>query len=136
MDSDRNIELVRQAYAAFLRGDIPAIIASLGDDVQWITPDIGYPGGSLRRGKQEVAQFFQIVGETWQFQDFQPLEYIASGDRVVVRGTYTATARSTGRTSTAEWIMLWTVRNGKLSHFQEFTDTAKLLAALTASTAA
>ena len=35
MSEDRNVQVVKNAYAAFLRGDVPAILSLLDDAVEW-----------------------------------------------------------------------------------------------------
>jgi uncharacterized protein len=56
----RNIETVQGIYAAFGRGDIPAILAALADDVEWEhdSVDHGIPWLTPRRGRASVGAFF------------------------------------------------------------------------------
>jgi len=133
MSTEQNIQIAQKGYADFGRGDIASIIASLDDSIVWIVPEVpnapGAPGGTYK-GKAGATQFFQQVVSTWDFQAFEPKNYIASGDQVAVTGSYTATAKATGRTVTADWCMVWTIKNGKVVHFQEYTDSAALGAAL------
>ena len=58
-----------------------------------------------------------------EVQDFQPREFVADGDRVVVFGWERAKVKATNRTIELDWIMAFTVRNGKVSKFREYTDT-------------
>ena len=129
--SEANIQIAKNAYAAFGRGDIAAILEVLDEKIVWTTPG-NLPDSGTRRGRAEVAQFFQSVTSTWDFQAFEPRDYIASGDQVAVVGSYTVTARSTGRQATGEWVMVWKFRDGKVTNFQEYTDTAALENAVTA----
>src|SRR4051812_37391888 len=46
---NQNVELLRGAYDAFDRGDIPAILAILDDDVVWNTPEV-LPHGMSAQG--------------------------------------------------------------------------------------
>ncbi len=96
----------------------------------------GVPTCGTRHGKKEVAEFFGLVAQTWQFHAFEPREYISSDGQVAVLGSYDATAIPTGRRVASEWVMVWTIRNGKVARFQEHTDTAALLDAVTARAAA
>lgn len=75
---------------------------------------------------RRVAQCFHRAADTWDFQVFEPREYIAFGDRVAMVASYTARCRSTGRQVSCDWTMLWTIRDGKIVHFQEYTDAAML----------
>ena len=130
--SQTNIELAKSQYAAFQRGDIASILASLTDDIEWITSGDGLPTTGARRGPAQVAQFFESVANTWNFTVFEPREFMASGDSLAVAGHYAAIAKPTGKKFAAEWLMVWKIRDGKVSYFREYTDTAALVAALQA----
>jgi len=135
MSTEQNIQTVQKAYAAFSRGDIGGVLTTLSDDILWITPGSSAAAGE-RRGKQEVAGFFQTINEMWEFLAFEPREFIASGDRVVALGRYDARSRQTGRTAASHWAMVFTFRDGAVVRFQEYTDTSTLEAALVAGAAA
>ncbi len=131
MSAEQNIETAKAGYAAFLRGDVPAIIGLLGEDIEWITPVLpGVPGSGVKKGHAGVLQFFQSVGETWEFEAFEPRDFIANDDMLAVRGYYRVKARKTGKPAESEWVMVWRFRNGKCIQFQEFNDTAKLIQAV------
>ena len=133
MTPEENVKIAQNAYAAFLRGDIAAVLGTLDDNIEWKTPEsIEIPGTGTLRGRDQVAGFFKSIGETWDFQSFEPREYISSGDQVIVRGSYRPRSRKTGNTVSVEWVMAWRFRNGKVTHFQEYTDSAVLRDALTA----
>ena len=59
-------------------------------------------------------------------------EFIAEGDRVVALGTYSGTFKKTGRSFSAAFAHVWTVRGDKLARFDMHTDTAKVLEAMQA----
>ena len=135
--SEQNIKAAREGYAAFQRGDMQGVLAQLDENVEWVTPQMAaMPGSGTKHGHQGVLEFFQAVSECWDFQAFEPREFIASGDLLAVQGYYRATARKTGLMVESEWVMVWRFRNGKCVHFQEFTDTATLAGALTGRAAA
>jgi len=131
MSAEKNIEIVQNAYAAFSRGDMDALFNSFADDIQWLTPGNSAFAGE-RRGKEEIGGFFRLLDEQWEILSFEPREYIASGYRVVVLGRYDMRAKSTGRAAASHWAMVWTIRDGKLARFQEYTDTSTMEAAQSA----
>ena len=133
MTPEDNIKIAQKAYADFSRGDIAGVLAALDEQIEWKTPEsVGMPASGTQKGKDGVAGFFKSVGETWDFQAFEPREFIASADQLAVRGSYTARSRATGQVVTAEWVHTWKFRAGKVSHFQEYTDSAALRDATTA----
>jgi ketosteroid isomerase-like protein len=86
--SDRtNADVVQRGYEAFGRGDIPAFLELLTDDVEWIQqgpPVIPFAG--TRHGHEGVMEYFSLLGETLEFEQFEPREFVAQGDTVVVVG--------------------------------------------------
>ena len=83
-----------------------------------------------------MARFFQLVGEISDFSSFEPEELWSKDNRAVVLGHYKATVRATGRVYDCDWAMAFSFRDGKVSKFQEYTDTAALAAALQSASAA
>jgi len=66
----------------------------------------------------------------WEGFSVKAHEFIAEGDRVVSLGTYSGTFKKTGRTFSAAFAHVWSVRDGKLTRFNMHTDTAKVLEAV------
>ena len=131
MQETQNTKVVQDAYAAFGRGDIPAVIANLADDTVWngvYGAGSHVPTSGERRGKAAVAEFFGQVAANVNFSKFEPKEFVASGDKVVALGHYTATT-PTNRTFDSDFAMVFTLRDGKVTHFQEFSDSAGINAA-------
>ena len=132
--SEDNLDVVRRGYDAFGRGDIDALLELFDEQIQWVTPGPSELATSGRRtGRQEVGQFFASVNELFDVQRFEPREYIAQGDRIVVLGEETARVRATGKTLDLDWVHVFTLRNGKVVAFQEFFDTAAVVAAMSAA---
>ena len=130
MSESDNLELIRNVYGMFARGDVPAILETLTDDIDWhLLGPAEMPLGRPRRGKEEVLQFFRTIGEELKVESFEPHEFLADGDRVVVTGFEKMRVAATGRSYEVEWLHLFTVRDGRIARFREYTDTAAVLAA-------
>jgi ketosteroid isomerase-like protein len=124
MNEQENIQTVQEAYADFGRGDIAAILARLTEDVTWNMPggpEIPFAG--QRKGPAGAAEFFRILNESDEMLDFEPREFFAKGDKVVVLGWYRGRARTTGKEAGMEWVHVFTLRDGKIAGWVEFTDT-------------
>ena len=131
MQETENTKAVQDAYAAFGRGDVQAILERLDDGILWkgvYGAGRHVPTSGERRGKSQVAEFFKQVAENVKFSRFEPKEFVATGDKVVALGHYTATT-PIGKNFDADFAMVFTFRNGKVTEFQEFTDSAALTAA-------
>jgi ketosteroid isomerase-like protein len=68
--------------------------------------------------------FFTRLGANAQTLRFEPREFIADGDKVVVLGHATWQVKPTGRTFDTAWTHVFTLRNGKMARFEAFADTA------------
>jgi len=120
-----NIELVQDTYAKFGSGDIEGLLGILSEDVHWQTPEIENANfGGKRRGRAEVAQFFAALVAEEDMTNFEPLEFLATEDKVVVLGTSSSTVRTTGKTYHTEWVHIFTIKDGKIVSFVEFFDNA------------
>jgi ketosteroid isomerase-like protein len=127
MSEQQNTRVVQDAYAAFKRGDIQSVINACANDVEWISPGQGIlPTGGTYRGQAEVGRFFGLVGQNLDFTAFEPRTYVAQGDTVVGLGSYRAKVKETGKFAEAEFAMVFTIRDGKITRFQEYTDTAAI----------
>lgn len=125
-----SIELVKELYAAFGRGDIAYILGNLTDDCQWIAAGDGIPNSGRYTGPAGAAQFFGKLADTEEVTRFEPREFFTNeaGD-VVAHGFEECRIKANGRMVTTNWMMLFRIRNGKVSHFETFYDTAAYAAA-------
>lgn len=132
MSEQENVQVVLSAYEAFGRGDLAAIMNLLTEDIEWRlpgAPDV-LPFAGLRRGHAQVIEFFKIVGETIEFEQFETREFIAQGDKVIVLGRSLDRMKPTGRVAENEWAAAFILREGKIASYQIYEDTAALVAAL------
>jgi len=136
MGTQENVQVVKDGYAAFMRGDVPGLLALLAEDVEWHIPGAGLPLAGTYRGHDGVANFFQKLVQDVDILDFQPREFVAEGNRVLVTGSERAKVKATGRTAEIDWVMSFTVRNGKIISFREYTDTKAMADAYASSVAA
>jgi len=127
MGTQENVQLVKEGYAAFSRGDIAGLVSLMAEDVEWIIPGAGLPLAGTYRGHAGIANFFQKLSAEAETLDFQPREFVAEGDRVLVVGWERFKVRATNRTAEVDWIMSFTVRNGKVAIFASTPTRKRLL---------
>ncbi len=124
MRNEANVRVVQSVYESFGRGDVPAILDHLSEDVVWIhvgAPKVPY--GRTYRGPQDVANFFKDLDTAVQFTAFEPKDFISEGDVVVALGSYKSQGRATGKSSDGDWAMVWHFKEGKVFHYQAYIDT-------------
>ena len=127
-----SLQVVRDAYAAFERADIADLLEMLTDDVEWFEPGLPevLPWAGSRRGAGQVGEFFRALDEALEFEAFEPREFIAQDDSVVVLGFERVRLKSSGRLVETDWAMVFMIRNGKIARLRKYVDTAPMLAAL------
>ena len=137
MNENHNLDVIRRGYDAFGRGDIDTLLGLFDEQIEWVSPGPPELATSGRRvGRQAVADFFTSVNDLFEIQRFEPKEFIAQGERVVVLGNETSRLKATGKVLDADWAHVFTLRNGKVVSFQEYIDTAAVVAELRAAHAA
>lgn len=137
MVEEENTETIRNCYEKYTQGDISGLLEYLHEDIDLTVPEIeNSPYGGIWHGRAAAAKFFELVEIAEEVTDYEPREFIAKGDRVVVIGRSTATVRATGRHYSTEWVHLHTVKNKQITSFVEFFDTAAALRAFQKVTSA
>jgi ketosteroid isomerase-like protein len=124
MENEKNIQTIQQLYADFGSGNLEGILNALTDDISWTDPgypDIPYAG--KRNGKKEVQDYFEKLLNTITFTEFDPQEFYADKDAVIVKGSFSGKLNSTGKTVGDEWVMIWKFANGKIYFYRLWTDT-------------
>ena len=91
------------------------------------------PWAGTRHEHEGVAQFFSLVEETIEFEQFDPREFVAQGDRVVILGYERSLVKSTGRTFEQEWVHIYTLRDSKIAKVRIIDDTAAQVVAFEAA---
>ena len=135
MSEQTNVQIVQDAYTAFGRGDIRDVLSRLDENVEWIIPGPSEsPVTGIRHGRAEVGEFFRALEREQDQEAFTPQRFIADDEVVAVIGYYRWRIKGTGRTTESEWVHLFTVRDGKIARFQEYSDTASYADAYRGST--
>ncbi|HEY8559305.1 MAG TPA: nuclear transport factor 2 family protein [Pyrinomonadaceae bacterium] len=120
-----NVQIIQDCYDNFGEGNIAGILAKCTEKVDWTIPEIeNATFGGNRQGRDEVSEFFSRMDAEEEVLTFEPKEFIAQGDRVVALGKYAAQVRETGRIYETDWVHVFTVKDGKITSFQEFFDNA------------
>ncbi len=128
--SQENARLVKQGYDHFKNGDIPSLLSLYSDDIEWQLPKMeNVPFSGTRVGLDRVREFFAELDRNQEMKSFEPREFLADGDRVVVLGNYEWVVKETGRTFRAEFAHVYRVKDGKIISMQEYTDTGAASAA-------
>ena len=121
----RSKESVKQLYDAFATGDVATVLGAFDPAIEWREAEgYRYSDRNPYRGPQAIAEgvFQRLVTELNDFR-IAVLNMIESGDTVVVEGRYTATVKETGTPIDAQFAHVWELENGRVTRFQQYTDT-------------
>jgi hypothetical protein len=123
-----NIETVKLIYEAFGRGDIPAIVDKLDQNVEWDVEDPapGVPWLQPRHGAVNVPAFFESLAPL-SFERFEPHTFFEDGDKVFALVAFDVTHIASGKKYRfANEGHLWFFDHaGKVVKYQHVADTAK-----------
>jgi ketosteroid isomerase-like protein len=121
MSEQANIELLKQGYDAYDKGDIQRLLGLLAQDVEWELPEVeGVPFTGKRRGLD------QVMAECQEPREFRPDRFIGQGDQVIVLGHGSYTVKATGAEYSDEWCHVFRIAGGKIASFKEYCDTYKV----------
>jgi ketosteroid isomerase-like protein len=124
-----NATVVRAAYEAFARGDIPTVVESFDPAIVWIE-STGLIAGTYEGPEAVVEGVFVPIGSEWEVFTVDPDRVVAEGDVCVAVGTYRGTYRATGRSMTSRFAHVWEMRDGRIVRFEQIADTESFNAAL------
>ena len=112
MDDQANIDFIKQFYDAYLKGDRERLLSFMAPDIEWDIPSMpGIPFSGTRHGREQVNEFFRLVGESQQLVRFEPREFMSTCDRVVVVGHNDWTVKSTRAGFGSDWVHIFTLRD-------------------------
>jgi ketosteroid isomerase-like protein len=121
-----NVETVESVYEAFGRGDVPAILERLSDDVEWEygMSDAGVPWLRPRSGRDGALEFFASLGAL-EFQKFAPKMLLAGDDVVVALIDLAFVVKETGvAVEEEDEVHIWYFDpSGKICRFGHKLDT-------------
>ena len=125
MSTQKNVQTVKDFFAAMGRGDREGLLALSAEDVEWIIPGEDWPLAGTHRGHAGLADLLQ-KSSALETAFPEPPEFVAQGERVLMVGFATGKVKATNKTFEDHWVFSMTVRNGKVTSIREYIDTQAL----------
>jgi uncharacterized protein len=125
MSTEKNVQTVKDFFAAIGGGDREGLLALVAEDIEWIIPGKDWPLAGTHRGHSGLEHLLQKTSEM-EISSPTPPEYVAQGDRVLVVGFAKGKVKATNKTFEDDWVFDITVRDGKVTKIREFIDTQAL----------
>jgi uncharacterized protein len=125
-----NVDLIRNLYQAFAQGDVSTVLGAMDADIEWTEAE-GFPYGGTYRGAQAIVEnVFMKLATEWDDYRVEPNEFLDAGDKIVALGNYSGAYKATGRSMSVPFAHVWSVSDGKVVKFVQYTDTLKVSEAL------
>ena len=126
-----NVSIVRQAYEDYRHGNLGKIKAALADDVSWrvVGEQNSFAPFGEWRTPDGALDYFDRLAKMLDTERLELEEFVAEGDTVIVTGRTFGVIKASRKKVEVEWIHVFKLKDGKITSYREFLDTARLLAA-------
>lgn len=124
-----NVSFLKSLYDAFGRGDIPTVLGAMSPNIKWHQAEGNpyMPSGEAWVGPDAVlGNLFMKLGTEWDGFTVHTKSFHNAGNSVIVEARYSGKYKATGKSMDAQVCHVWDVKDGKLTRFQQYMDTAKV----------
>ncbi len=123
--SDENVEIARQAIAAWNAGDMDGLRDLYDPEAVYTTPS-DWLGGPWT-GRDAIMEQFRELRDVWQDDSFGRPEMLDAGDRVVVQIPFLTETRGLPLSTDMVWV--YTMRDGLIVSLEFFGSREEALEA-------
>lgn len=120
------IVALRDAYAAFNRGDIEAAVQSMDERIEWTEP-VEFPGGGTYHGRDGAKQYLAQSRAGAAEVISKPEKFLTAGDRVVVFVYARVLPKGSNQWQEVRLADVYTFRDGKAVQMRAFADRQEAL---------
>ena len=126
-----SVDIAKSLYASFRRQDTESVLDLFADDAILHGPTSSteiLPWGGTYNGSEGVKQFFKLLGEGLDIEQFDIIDFIREREKVVVLGFIRGKAKMTQKPFETYFAHIIRVdrNNGKIVEFRVFNDSASL----------
>ena len=122
-----SLTLIRTFYDHVAGGEFASALDMFAEDAEVVfTGPASIPLSGSYCGRGEIERFFGIIGNAFEVEIFQPLEFIDDGTQVAVIGREKSVVRATGKTFDVNWVQVWTVEAGRITRLRDYFDTGTM----------
>ena len=122
--SQENVEVVREVWQAYSRGDYDRVAGFHDPHIVVVTLEDG-----ALHGNKAVLANYERWNEAWQGAETTLEEVIGRGDRVFVTVRFQGRGRASGVGFETRFYEVYTLRDGKVLRIDEYDDRAEALEA-------
>jgi ketosteroid isomerase-like protein len=126
--SEENVEVVRQAFDAWNRGDHDALLRRWGEDAEFY-PLRAQLEGRAYRGPDGLREFIDELANEWTDVRFEVDEIREAGEQMVGSGRFRARGQASGVDINVPLGVVGVVRSGRIGYARFFSDPSEALEA-------
>lgn len=130
---EKDVEIVQTLYAAFAKGDVPAVLQKFDLNIEWNEAEnFPYADGNPYIGPQAVLKgVFARLGAEWEYWNLtEQTFYEANSGEIIVTGRYKAKNKMTSKEINVQFVHMWTLNDGLVTKFQQYVDTYQTVQAM------
>jgi len=118
-----NGDIIRGLYSAFAVGDVPSVLGAMDPNISWTEAEGFMYGGAYTGPNGVLENVFMKFATEWEGFTVVADHIIEDGDMVVGLGTYSGRYLKTSKSMAVPFAHAWTLRDGKIVKFVQYTDT-------------
>jgi ketosteroid isomerase-like protein len=130
-DAD-NVDLTRRLVELWNAGDVDAVVDLFTEDAAMIA-GAEWPDQAQYHGREGVRANIEGWRSVWESSRIEPERVEAYGERVVASGAWVTRGRASGIEGDMPFVILLTLRDGKIAVLEWFTDHDEAVAAARAA---
>jgi uncharacterized protein len=127
--SQENVEVVRRAFASFSQGGVPALLAYMDEDIDWVSIPGFLPDARDHRGHDGVVRWFERIEEVFADPRWELEEVIEAGPRVFVASKLSARGQSSGAPVETPLFHVVTLVHARAVRFESYLERSQALEA-------
>ncbi len=124
-----NLAVIQELYNNFGKGDVPAVLEVLDANVVWNEAEgNAWADGNPYKGPEAVLNgVFARVGSEYEYFKTADIQlHEMSNNQVLATLRYQAKRKDNGAIIDAQAAHFWTLKDGKVTAFQQYVDTKQL----------
>jgi ketosteroid isomerase-like protein len=126
--SQENVEIVRAAFEAWMRGDLDAMLANADPDMEWyVLPDAPDPGP--HRGPNVILERMAVWRDMLALRG-EVLEYVDTGEYVIMPMRMRGRPPGSDADVVLDEVYVSKFRDGKIVELREYRTKAEALEAV------
>ena len=127
--NETNADLVRERFGPMRDGDVEALLPLIHPEFEVTTPPALAAEPDTYRGPEGIRRYFESFYESMDRVRFEPDDFIAVGERVVVPVTLRARGRTTGIETAQRVVQVWELRDEKAYRIEVYATLEEAMEA-------